>query len=96
MDSVTRFAMAAREIALTAGEPPVARGYPPSVFSELARLLERAGPGLDGHGSITGVYSVLVDGDNHNEPVADAVRGILDGHIVSGSRNFQQRALPSH
>jgi flagellum-specific ATP synthase len=82
MDSVTRFALAAREIALAAGEPPVARGYPPSVFSELPRLLERAGPGVDGIGSITGVYSVLVDGDNHNEPVADAVRGILDGHIV--------------
>jgi flagellum-specific ATP synthase len=82
VDSVTRYAHAARDVALAAGEPAVARGYAPSVFSDLPRLLERAGPGVEGSGSITGVFSVLVDGDDHNDPAADAVRGALDGHIV--------------
>jgi flagellum-specific ATP synthase len=80
MDSLTRVAMAQREIGLSAGEPPATRGYPPSAFALLARLLERAGTARTG--SVTGIYTVLVDGDDHNEPVADAARSILDGHVV--------------
>ena len=80
MDSLTRVAMAQREIGLSVGEPPATRGYPPSTFSVLAQLLERAGTGETG--TVTGLYTVLVDGDDHNEPIADAARSILDGHVV--------------
>jgi len=93
MDSLTRFSMAQREIGLSSGEPPVTRGYPPSVYSEMPRLLERAGRAAVG--SITGLYTVLVDGDDFNEPITDTARSILDGHIMLTRRLAHKNHYPA-
>ncbi|MDX2266257.1 MAG: FliI/YscN family ATPase [Hyphomicrobiales bacterium] len=95
VDSITRYAHAARDVALASGEPPVARGFPPSVFSTLPKLLERAGPGVEGRGAVTALFAVLVDGDDHNDPVADCARGSLDGHIVLDRAIADQGRYPA-